>query len=65
MNYICSKQEKIDKLWGRFIKHLLELEAAGIKVEYVRKGGSDPEWEKIQACIQGKYNELGADGLGI
>ena len=38
MNYICSKQEKIDKLWGRFIKHLLELEAAGIKVEYVRKG---------------------------
>lgn len=38
MNYICSKQEKIDKLWGRFIKHLLELEAAGIKVEYIRKG---------------------------
>lgn len=38
MNYICSKQGKIDKLWGRFIKHLLELEAAGIKVEYVRKG---------------------------
>ena len=33
MNYICSKQEKIDKLWGRFIKHLLELEAAGIKAE--------------------------------
>lgn len=24
MNYICSKQGKIDKLWGRFIKHLLE-----------------------------------------
>ena len=38
MNYICSKQGKIDKLWGRFIKHLLELEAAGIKVEYIRKG---------------------------
>lgn len=38
MNYICSKQDKIDKLWGRFIKHLLELEAAGIKVEYIRKG---------------------------
>ena len=37
MNYICSKQGKIDKLWGRFIKHLLELEAAGIKVEYIRK----------------------------
>lgn len=37
MNYICSKQDKIDKLWGRFIKHLLELEAAGIKVEYIRK----------------------------
>ena len=27
MKYICSKQGKIDKLWGRFIKHLLELEA--------------------------------------
>lgn len=38
MNYICSKQGKIDKLWGRFIKHLLELEAAGIQVEYIRKG---------------------------
>lgn len=38
MNYICSKQGKIDKLWGRFIKHLLEMQEAGIKVEYVRKG---------------------------
>lgn len=38
MIYICSKQGKIDKLWGRFIKHLIELQEAGIKVEYVRKG---------------------------
>ena len=38
MIYICSKQGKIDKLWGRFIKHLTELQEAGIKVEYVRKG---------------------------
>jgi len=38
MNYICSKQGKIDKLWGRFIKHLLELKAAGIQVDYIRKG---------------------------
>lgn len=38
MIYICSKQGKIDKLWGRFIKHLLELQDAGIRVEYVRKG---------------------------
>ena len=38
MNYICSKQGKIDKLWGRFIKHLQELSSAGIKVDYIRKG---------------------------
>lgn len=38
MNYICSKQSKIDKLWGRFIKHLIELRESGVKVEYVRKG---------------------------
>lgn len=38
MIYICSKQGKIDKLWGRFIKHLVELQEAGIKVEYIRKG---------------------------
>lgn len=38
MIYICSKQSKIDKLWGRFIKHLQELNSAGIKVEYIRKG---------------------------
>lgn len=38
MLYICSKQGKIDKLWGRFIKHLLELSEAGVKVEYIRKG---------------------------
>lgn len=38
MIYICSKQGKIDKLCGRFIKHLLELQAVGIQVEYIRKG---------------------------
>lgn len=38
MKYICNKQGKIDKLWGRFIKHLLEMQEAGINVEYVRKG---------------------------
>ena len=38
MTYICSKQAKIDRLWGVFIKHILQMEAAGISVEYVRKG---------------------------
>lgn len=38
MTYICSKQVKIDRLWGVFIKHILQMEAAGISVEYVRKG---------------------------
>jgi len=38
MIYICSKQGKIDRLWGVFIKHLLQMQDAGIKVEYVRKG---------------------------
>lgn len=65
MNYICSKQGKIDKLWGRFIKHLLELGGGRNQGGICPERRSDPEWEKIQACIQGKYNELGADGLGI
>ena len=38
MVYICSKQGKIDRLWGVFIKHLTEMQNAGIKVEYVKKG---------------------------
>jgi hypothetical protein len=38
MTYICSKQTKIDRLWGVFIKHILQMEAAGLSVEYVRKG---------------------------
>lgn len=38
MKYICSKQGKIDKLWGVFFQHLLQMRNAGIKVEYVRKG---------------------------
>ena len=38
MIHICSKQSKIDKLWGRFIKHLIELRESGVKVEYIRKG---------------------------
>lgn len=38
MNYICSKQGKIDRLWGCFIKHLTEMQKAGIEVEYIRKG---------------------------
>lgn len=38
MTYICSKQVKIDRLWSIFIKHILQMEAAGISVEYVRKG---------------------------
>ncbi|MCM1500521.1 MAG: hypothetical protein NC124_18825 [Clostridium sp.] len=38
MIYVCTKQSKIDWLWGIFIRHLLQMEAAGIKVEYVRKG---------------------------
>lgn len=38
MKYICSKQGKIDKLWGRFIKHLIELRESGVKVEYICKG---------------------------
>ncbi len=38
MNYVCTKQSKIDKLWGRFIKDLFYMQAQGIKVEYVKKG---------------------------
>lgn len=38
MIYICNNTSKIDKLWGRFIKHLLQMQDAGITVEYVRKG---------------------------
>ena len=38
MNYICEKRGKIDRLWGVFIKHLLQIQAAGIEVEYVKKG---------------------------
>lgn len=38
MIYICSKQGKIDKLWGRFIKDLFKMQQSGIQVEYVRKG---------------------------
>lgn len=38
MIYICSKQGKIDRLWGVFIKHLLQMQDAGIKVVYERKG---------------------------
>lgn len=26
MTYICSKQAKIDRLWGIFIKHILQME---------------------------------------
>ena len=43
MNYICSKQGKIDKLWGRFIKHLLELEAAGM--------GAGPERVVVEKTV--------------
>jgi len=38
MIYICNKQGKIDRLWGVFIGHLLQMQDSGIKVEYVRKG---------------------------
>lgn len=38
MIYICSNKGKIDKLWGRFINHLLQMQNEGISVEYVRKG---------------------------
>ena len=38
MIYICSKQEKIDRCWGVFIRHLLQMQDAGIRVEYERKG---------------------------
>lgn len=38
MVYICSKRGKIDRLWGVFIKHLLQIADAGITVEYVKKG---------------------------
>lgn len=38
MVYICSKQGKIDRLWGVFIGHLLQMQDSGIKVEYIRKG---------------------------
>lgn len=38
MNYIVRNKKRLTSSGGRFIKHLLELEAEGIKVEYVRKG---------------------------
>ena len=38
MIYTCSKQGKIDRLWGVFLGHLIQMQNAGIKVEYVRKG---------------------------
>lgn len=38
MNYICSKQGKIDRLWGVFIQHIIQMQEAGVKVEYIRKG---------------------------
>lgn len=38
MIYICSNKGKIDKLWGRFIKHILQMQNEGISVEYIRKG---------------------------
>lgn len=38
MKYICTKQSKIDKLWGRFIQDLFYMQAQGIRVEYVKKG---------------------------
>lgn len=38
MVYICTKQGKIDRLWGIFIQRLIQIKNAGINVEYVRKG---------------------------
>lgn len=38
MIHICSNQSKADRLWGVFIKHLIEMQKAGIEVEYVKKG---------------------------
>lgn len=38
MIYTCSKQSKIDRLWGVFMGHLIQMQNAGIKVEYIRKG---------------------------
>ncbi len=38
MIYICTKQSKIDWLWGIFIQHLIQMQNAGISVEYIRKG---------------------------
>ena len=38
MVYICSKQGKIDRLWGVFVGHMLQMQDSGIKVEYIRKG---------------------------
>lgn len=38
MIYICSNQSKIDRLWGVFFQHLLQMRNAGIEVEYVKKG---------------------------
>lgn len=38
MIYTCSKQSKIDRLWGVFLGHLIQMQNAGIKVEYIRKG---------------------------
>lgn len=50
MIYICSKQSKIDKLWGRFIKHLIELRESGVKVEYVRKGEVILDGKRYKPC---------------
>ena len=38
VNYICEKRGKIDRLWGVFIQHIIQMQEAGIKVEYVKKG---------------------------
>lgn len=38
MIHNCTKIGKIERLWGYFIKHLLQMKEAGIQVEYVRKG---------------------------
>lgn len=38
MIYICENVNKIEKLYGRFIKHLIQMQSEGITVEYVKKG---------------------------
>lgn len=68
MKYICSKQGKIDRLWGVFIQHIIQMQDAGIKVEYIRKGEvslNGRKYEPIYFDNTMRYEPIGKGGRNI